>query len=222
VPYAQHAADLHIGRFCNAAEYATLSGLSGAFASDASSGACKFLLCCRLRSVKCIDDSPLLRAVVRRLPEERFVFVSAACFTVSRRRSGCLRAWRDQAGDDNQCINGATADTANLTPLDSNGFAFSLTYLDMQTISNMASRDRVTQHLDAAATGKPICAASIAQGENRFVVRANALHAAGRLARCNGSALGRKLLEVPAGGHDAAAMFGSPQAAQALGLGGDG
>jgi pimeloyl-ACP methyl ester carboxylesterase len=59
-----------------------------------------------------------------------------------------------------------------------------------------------------------------AQGENRYVRGTRAFHAAERIAKRNGWAFGWKLIEVPGVGHDAAAMFGSPQAVEALGLGG--
>ena len=59
-----------------------------------------------------------------------------------------------------------------------------------------------------------------AQGDNRYVRGTRAFHAAEELAKRNGWVFGWKLIEVPGVGHDAAAMFGSPQAVEALGLGG--
>ena len=59
-----------------------------------------------------------------------------------------------------------------------------------------------------------------AQGENRYVRGTRAFHTAEEVAKRNGWAFGWKLIEVPGVGHDAAAMFGSPQAVDALDLGG--
>jgi hypothetical protein len=61
---------------------------------------------------------------------------------------------------------------------------------------------------------------AMAQGENRYVRGTRAFHEAEEVAKRNGWAFGWKLIEVPGVGHDAAAMFGSPQAVEALGLGG--
>jgi dienelactone hydrolase len=59
-----------------------------------------------------------------------------------------------------------------------------------------------------------------AQGENRYVRGTRAFHAAEDIAKRKGWPFGWKLIEVPGVGHEAAAMFGSPQAMEALGLGG--
>ncbi len=61
-----------------------------------------------------------------------------------------------------------------------------------------------------------------AQGDNRYDRGTHAFHAAEEVARRNGWAFGWRLIEVPGVGHDAAAMFGSPQAVEALGLDGGG
>lgn len=61
-----------------------------------------------------------------------------------------------------------------------------------------------------------------AQGDNRYDRGTHAFHAAEEVARRNGWAFGWKLIEVPGVGHDAAAMFDSPQAVEALGLDGGG
>ena len=61
-----------------------------------------------------------------------------------------------------------------------------------------------------------------AQGDNRYDRGTHAFHAAEEVAKRNGWVFGWKLIEVPGVGHDAAAMLGSPQAVEALGLGGGG
>jgi len=58
-----------------------------------------------------------------------------------------------------------------------------------------------------------------AQGDNRYERGTHAFHEAEDVAKRNGWTFGWKLVEVPGVGHDAAAMFGSPQAVEALGLG---
>ena len=61
-----------------------------------------------------------------------------------------------------------------------------------------------------------------AQGDNRYDRGTHAFHAAEEVAKRNGWTFGWKLIEVPGVGHDAAAMFDSPQAVEALGLDGGG
>ena len=58
-----------------------------------------------------------------------------------------------------------------------------------------------------------------AQGDNRYERGTHAFHQAEEVAKRNGWVFGWKLIEVPGVGHDAAAMFDSPQAVEALGLG---